>query len=144
MQWDCAELAAQDATGLLPPDGVLYLFCDLTWGDPFDFQLIHAPGSVDGMQAIPIPPDLPPVYGDEGAYQVPYCSPQIAKENQDVPRLLPKWPFIPIAFSYPAPPRDRDIVDTAALIHVGLKCHGKGAKEPIYAVTSAHCAPPTQ
>ena len=109
MQWDCAELAAQDATGLLPRDGVLYLFCDLTWGDPFDFQLIHAPGSVDGMQAIPIPPDLPPVYGDEGAYQVPYCSPQIAKENQDVPRLLPKWPFIPIAFSYPAPPRDRDI-----------------------------------
>ena len=54
---------------------------------------------------IPIPPDLPPVYGDEGAYQVPYCSPQIAKENQDVPRLLPKWPFIAIAFSYPAPPR---------------------------------------
>ena len=104
MQWDCVELADQDATGLLPRDGVLYLFCDLTWGDPFDFQFIHAPGPVDGMQAMPIPPDLPPVYGNEGAYQVPYCSPQITKGHQDVPRLLPKWPFTPIAFSYPTSP----------------------------------------
>jgi hypothetical protein len=104
MQWDCAELAGQDATGLLPRDGVLYLFCDLTWGDPFDFQFIHAPALPDSMQTIPIPPDLPRVYGDEGAHIVPYCSPEIAKEHQDVPRLLPKWPFTPVAFSYPAPP----------------------------------------
>jgi hypothetical protein len=104
MQWDCAKLAAQDETALLPRDGVLYLFCDLTWGDPFDFQFVHASDPVDGMQAIPIPPALPPIYGDEGAYQVPYCSPQIAKENQDIPRLLPKWPFTPIAFSYPGSP----------------------------------------
>jgi uncharacterized protein DUF1963 len=106
MQWDCAELAAQDATGLLPRHGVLYLFYDLIWRDPFDFQFIHAPGPVDAMRAMPIPPDLPPVYGDEGAYQVPYCSPQIAKDKQAVPRLLPKWPFEPVAFSYPAPPSD--------------------------------------
>jgi hypothetical protein len=106
MQWDCAGLAAQDATGLLPRDGVLYLFCDLAWGDPFDFQFIHAPGPIEGMQAVPIPPDLPPIYGDEGVYQVPYCSPQIAKENQAVPRLLPRWPFAPIALSYPVSPRD--------------------------------------
>lgn len=59
MQWDCAELAGQDVTGLLPRDGVLYLFFDLTWGDPFDFQFIYARGPVDGMQAMPIPPDLP-------------------------------------------------------------------------------------
>ena len=93
MQWHCGELTGQDASGLLPQDGVLYLFCDLTWGDPFDFQFILAPGPVDGMQAMSIPPDLPPVYGKEGTYQVPYCSPQIAKVHQDVPRLLPKWPF---------------------------------------------------
>src|SRR5438045_7931461 len=67
----CAELAPQDATGLLPGDGVLYLFCDLTWGDPFDFEFVHAPGPTDGWQALPIPPGLPPVYGNEGAYQVP-------------------------------------------------------------------------
>jgi hypothetical protein len=28
------------------------------------------------------------------------------KESQDVPRLLPKWLFLPVAFSYPAPPHD--------------------------------------
>src|SRR6266536_5462459 len=44
---------------------------------------------------------FPPVYGNEGAYLVPYCSRQIAKGHQDVPRLLPKWPFTPTAFSYP-------------------------------------------
>jgi hypothetical protein len=38
MQWDSAELARQDVTGLLPRDGALYLFADLTWGDPFDFN----------------------------------------------------------------------------------------------------------
>src|SRR5262249_10843278 len=121
MQWDCAELAGQDAAGLLPRDGVLYLFCDLTWGDPFDFQFIHTPGPVDGMQAIPIPPDLPPVYGDEGAHQVPYCSPRIAQGKQDVPRVLPKWPFKPMAFSYPASPgelfwNDSEAVGEALLL----------------------------
>lgn len=103
MQWDCAELAGQDQTGLLPREGVFYLFGDLTWGDPFDFQFMHAPGPVDGMRAIPTPPDLPPLSGKEGAYLVPYCSPYVAKEIQAVPRLLPKWPFTPIAFSCPAP-----------------------------------------
>lgn len=101
MQWDCRELSGQDGTGLLPRDGVLYLFADLNWGEPFDFQFIHAKGPVDGWQALPAPPDLPAIYGGDGAYQVPYCSPLIAKERQDVPRLLPKWPFTPLAFSYP-------------------------------------------
>lgn len=111
MQWDSAELARQDFAGLLPRDGALYLFADLTWGDPFDFQFVHAPGPVIGWQALPIPPGLPALYGGDGAYLVPYCSPLIAKEGQkevDVPRLLPKWPFFPIAFSYPAPPHDPD------------------------------------
>jgi hypothetical protein len=108
MQWDSAELARQDVTGLLPRDGALYLFADLTWGDPFDFQFVHAPGPLRGWQALPVPTGLPSIYGDDGAYQVPYCSPRIAKESQDVPRLLPKWPFTPIAFSYPAPTKDPD------------------------------------
>lgn len=106
MQWDCQELASQDGTGLLPKHGALYLFLDLTWGDPFGFQFLHAPGPTEGWQALPIPPGLPPIFGSNGAYQVPYCSPRIAQENQDVPRLLPKWPFTPVAFSYPAPAPD--------------------------------------
>jgi len=73
MQWDLAELARQDVTELLPRDGALYLFADLTWGDPFDFQFVHVRGPVHGWQALPVPPGLPSIYGDEGAYQVRYC-----------------------------------------------------------------------
>ena len=105
MQWDSVELARQDVTGLLPRDGALYLFADLGWGD---FQFLHAPGPTHGWQALPLPPGLPPIYGDEGAYHVPYCSARIAKESRDPPQLLPKWPFLPIAFSYPAPPDGPD------------------------------------
>jgi hypothetical protein len=103
MQWDATELARQDVTGLLPSDGALYLFADLNWGGPFPFQFIHASGPVHGWQALQLPADLPSIYGNEGAYAVRYCSPLIAKEVLDVPRLLPKWPFAPIAFAYPAP-----------------------------------------
>lgn len=101
MQWDCSELAKQDPTGLLPDSGVLYLFCDLTWGEPFDFQFVHVSGSADEWHVLPIPTDLPPVYGDEGVHLVPYCSPRVEKRVQDVPRLLPRWPFASTAFSYP-------------------------------------------
>lgn len=108
MQWDCVELAAHDRTGALPEDGVLYLFCDLTWGEPFDFRFIHASGSTKEWLALSVPEDLPSVYGDEGAYLVPYCSSQVEKRFQDVPRLLPRWPFSPRGFSYPAPVANAD------------------------------------
>jgi len=106
MQWDSAELARQDVTGLLPRDGALYLFADLTWGEPFDFQFVQVKGPSHGWTALPAPDGLPPIYGEEGPYMVPYCSPRVAKELQDVPRLLPKWPFLSTAFSYPAVPED--------------------------------------
>ena len=101
LQWSCAELVGQDVTGLLPRDGVLYLFGDLTWGEPFDFQFIHAPGPEGSWRPLPVPPDMPPVYGDEGAYLVPYCSARISKQSQNVPQILPRWPFAAVACSYP-------------------------------------------
>jgi hypothetical protein len=108
MQWDCSELSSQDVTGLLPRDGALYLFSDLTWGDPFDFRFVHAPGPVHTWQALAAPPGLLPIFGKNGAYQVPYCSPQMPPENQDLPTFLPKWPFAPKALSLPfAPTQDQ-------------------------------------
>ncbi len=104
MQWDCRELKREDATGLLPKDGVLYLFADLEWGDPFSFRFIHMPGPVEGWRELALPEGLPPIYGDQGVYQVPFCSPRVPQESQDIPRLLPKWPFTPIAFDYPVGP----------------------------------------
>jgi uncharacterized protein YwqG len=77
MQWDCAELARQDATDLLPSVGALYFFCDLAWGDPFDFQFVYAEGPSDDWQEVQVPADLPPVNGEEGVHLVPYCSPRV-------------------------------------------------------------------
>ncbi|MEZ0262755.1 MAG: DUF1963 domain-containing protein [Alphaproteobacteria bacterium] len=99
MQWDCAALSAQDSTGLLPKTGALYLFADLNWGDPFDFSFCHAPGPADGWQPLKQPAGLPPVYGDNGAYSVPYCTELVDKQKQDVPRVMPKWPFTPLALA---------------------------------------------
>lgn len=104
LQWNCRELAAQDATGLLPRDGVLYFFADLNWGHKEAYRFLHLPGSTDGWSEIDPPADLGPILGGETAWQVPWCSQAIAPEHQDCPVLLPKWPFRPLGFDYPADP----------------------------------------
>lgn len=101
IQWDCRDLAAQDATGLLPRDGVLYLFCDLAWRDHEAFRFIHAPGDPAAWEPLRAPDDMGPILGSETAWQVPYCSQRVPAEQQDCPRLLPKWPFRPLGFAYP-------------------------------------------
>ena len=101
MQWDCRALAAQDATGLLPSEGVLYFFADLQWRHHEAFRFVHLTGEVDTWRPVVVPTDLQPLFGDQTAWQVPYCSPRIPAEQQDCPVLLPKWPFAPLAFDYP-------------------------------------------
>ena len=101
MQWDCRALAAQDATGLLPREGVLYFFADLQWRHHEAFRFIHAVGDVATWRPLVPPTDLQPLFGDQTAWQVPYCSPRIPAEQQDCPVLLPKWPFAPLSFDYP-------------------------------------------
>lgn len=101
MQWDCRALAAQDATGLLPREGVLYAFADLQWRHHEAFRFIHLTGEVESWRPVTPPHDLQPLFGDQTAWQVPYCSPRIPAEQQNCPVLLPKWPFTPLAFDYP-------------------------------------------
>lgn len=101
MQWNCDDLSSEDATGLIPRNGVLYLFADLSWGEPFDFEFLHMPGPVETWKPLRVPVDLPPLFGTDGAYQIPYCSPEISPEKRDLPRLMPKWPFVPVAFDNP-------------------------------------------
>lgn len=102
IQWDCAELSAQDATGLLPRDGALYLFCDLEWGDPMSFRFIHAPGPVHNWAQLPLPSDLGPAFGSEGAWMAPYVVPKSIIDGvlQQGPKLLPRWPFKPVAIDH--------------------------------------------
>ncbi|WP_298309071.1 DUF1963 domain-containing protein [uncultured Erythrobacter sp.] len=107
MQWDCTQLSQQDETGLLPEDGVLYCFLNLDWGNGEEFieghRFIHHSGPTDGWTEIDTPEDAPPVFGPEGAWQISGCSNQVDNAEDFVPRLMPRFPFEPIAFEYPSP-----------------------------------------
>lgn len=99
MQWDCEALAAQDKSGLLPTDGVLYCFIDLEWGkgDPGSRieAFLHHPGPTEGWAEIPLPADAPPIFGDQGMSQ-PGCTAKIDNARDYVPRMMPRFPFAPV------------------------------------------------
>jgi hypothetical protein len=107
MQWDCAQLAAQDPTGLLPKDGALYCFLNIDWGHHEDYTcghvFIHHPGPSEGWEEIALPDDARPVFGAEGAWQMRYCSPAIDGVGEFIPRRLARFPFEPVAIDYPVP-----------------------------------------
>lgn len=100
MQWDCQELAAQDAGGLLPADGVLYCFMDLEWGNgepgARNEAFLHHPGPTAGWAEIPLPADAPPIFGDQGMSQ-PGCTAKVDNARDYVPRMMPRFPFKPFA-----------------------------------------------
>lgn len=112
MQWDCAQLAAQDVTGLLPQDGALYCFVDLDWGEAEEgahgHAFIHHAGPTDCWAAIAVPADARPLFGTNGAYQLSGCTAHIDDAADHVPRILPRFPFAPAAFDYPATAPDPD------------------------------------
>ncbi|WP_034958517.1 DUF1963 domain-containing protein [Erythrobacter longus] len=103
MQWDCMQLASQDATGLLPKDGVLYCFLNLSWGegDGNGHAFIHCTGPTDGWAPISPPDDAPAIFGSEGAWQVIGCTSEVDNADDYVPRIMPHFPFDPVAFDYP-------------------------------------------
>lgn len=108
VQWDCAALSAQDRTGLMPRDGVLYLFSSFEWGDRMDFRFIHAAADGERWTALPIPADLPPAFGTEAAQSSRLVSPHVPPERQQALQLLPCWSFEPIAVDAPATCDDDD------------------------------------
>lgn len=112
MQWDCTVLAVQDPTGLLPKDGVLYCFLDLAWGEGLPCSFVHLPGPADGWRELDPPAALGPLHGKEGAWQIPVCTSKVDDPDRFVPRLLPQWPFKPLAIDYPAPPPSDNPDDT--------------------------------
>ena len=105
MQWDCAQLAPLDATGLMPDDGVLYCFIDLSWGNgSAQAQLeafLHHSGPTEGWAEIPVPDDAPPIFGDQGPRCVAGCTDKVDDAAAFVPRIMPRFPFAPAAFDYP-------------------------------------------
>lgn len=107
MQWEGVALAGEDATGLLPRDGVLYLFSNLIWGDEMVFRFVHEGGGTEGWVPLPVPDDLPVAWGAEAAHASPFVSPNVPVDQQRPPRLLPCWPFAPVAIAYPVPDGDK-------------------------------------
>jgi hypothetical protein len=107
MQWDCAQLAELDATGLLPKDGALYCFIDLEWGkDDKQARLeafLHHPGPTDDWAEIPLPADAPAIFGEEGPHSAAGCTDKVDNPADHVPRVMPRFPFQPVAFEHPRP-----------------------------------------
>lgn len=97
MQWDCGALAAHDDTGLLPRDGVLYLFMDLDWLRPMAYRFIHVAAPTDGFAPVAIPEDLPPAYGSQAVWAWPICAGTDHDVRGIIPRRLPQWAFEPCA-----------------------------------------------
>ncbi|MEM1050748.1 MAG: DUF1963 domain-containing protein [Pseudomonadota bacterium] len=106
MQWDCSQLTEQDPTGLLPQDGVLYCFvnCDRGSDEPFlsGHSFLHLRGPVSSWKPIAIPDDAGPALGKSGGSQISGCTDQIDNAHRSFPRILPRFPFAPIAFDYPS------------------------------------------
>lgn len=105
MQWDCTQLTEQDPTGLLPQDGVLYCFVNCDRDDEEDFlsshTFVHYRGSVKAWKPIDIPEDAGPALGKTAALKMSGCTDQIANADDYVPRVMPRFPFTPIAFRFP-------------------------------------------
>ena len=95
LQIDCAAVPPPARLGLLPDQGVLFFFLDLTWAQPDAFRVLyHQP---DGARWAPVKPpeDLPPAYGDHAARV--WNWPQSLRE---CPPLLPRWTFDPVAITF--------------------------------------------
>lgn len=101
MQWDCAALARLDVAQLLPKSGALYLFGTLNWGDAMDFRFFHQSGGETEWEPLALPAGLPPAFGKGASYSSPMVSNKMPVDLQDAPRLLPRWPFVPVAIEYP-------------------------------------------
>jgi hypothetical protein len=100
MQWDVAALAAEDATGLLPPDGALYFFSNLGWGTTIAFRFIHVGSDGQIWAPLPEPDDLPPIFNRAADPESPPASWHVPADQLHAPRRLPRKPFVPVGVDY--------------------------------------------
>jgi hypothetical protein len=100
MQWDIAALAAQDATGLLPQDGALYLFSNLGWGTTVAFRFVYVGSDGQIWAPLPEPDDLPPVSTYAAGEGSPLASPHVPANQLHITRRLPRKPFVPVGIDY--------------------------------------------
>jgi len=88
---------------MLPDQGVLYFFLDLTWGDPVAFRVLYEEGTNNDWHVIQPPDDLGPAFGDESTHVWKWT-----QSIQDCPKLLPRWTFQPVVITIPSEAYDTD------------------------------------
>jgi uncharacterized protein DUF1963 len=101
MQIDCSAVPAHARLGMLPDQGVLYFFLDLTWGQQDAFRVLYAEGKNKDWGPIKPPEDLGHAFGDQATFVW-----QWTQALDDCPRLLPKWTFTPTAVEIPVETHD--------------------------------------
>jgi hypothetical protein len=89
MQVDCGAIPAEGKLGLMPDEGVIYLFLDLEWQEENAFRILYEPGPANGWNEVPAPENLPHAFDSAIAWKWP-------QNDEDWPRLLPRWPFDPV------------------------------------------------
>jgi hypothetical protein len=95
MQIDCSEIPTAARLGVMPDDGVLYVFMEISeslLGS--SYRVVYHAGSTDGWIEVPLPEDLPPALS---RYRCKY-----AMEEGQLPRVLPRWDFTPTVIGIPA------------------------------------------
>ena len=85
MQIDCAAIPAAGRLGLMPDQGVLYVFLE---GEANAFRVLYEPGPADSWTEVSPPNSLGPLFSSRAAWHWP-------QSDADWPRLWPKWPFDP-------------------------------------------------
>jgi hypothetical protein len=99
MQVACSEIPPSARLGVMPDDGVLYFFMEISerlLGSAYRviYQSVQEAGPINDWIEAALPEDLPPALS---RYLRRY-----AMEDEQLPRVLPRWAFTPTAIEIPA------------------------------------------
>jgi uncharacterized protein YwqG len=100
MQIDCAAVPSSARHEAFPAHGVLYFFLDLRWGHSNGFRVLYAENATDAFVPAPAPAGLSVAYGSEARFAWRWTE-ALDQPEARLPKLLPKWPFDPLAIAIP-------------------------------------------
>jgi uncharacterized protein YwqG len=100
MQLDCAAVPSSARHEAFPPRGVLYFFLDLRWGHSNGFRVLYADNATDAFAPSSAPAGLSVAYGSEARFAWRWTE-ALDQPEARLPKLLPKWPFDPLAIAIP-------------------------------------------